>query len=133
MLLSKPEKFKKKPNVITLVSMARPTKIPDCNIYVDVSTFMEDIFDFNLNGMDRYIQGTLLAAHSDFILGFAATLISIKVESGVLVIVCCEAGERRSVATVELLHKHLFNAAPRLIVETIHYELMREQLKWLKF
>lgn len=133
MLLTKPEKFKRKPNTITLVSMARPSQIPDCDFFVDVSTFMEDIFDFNLRGTDKYVKGTLLAAHSDFILGFSETLKSMRVESGILVIVCCVAGERRSVATVELLYAHLFNAAPSLHVETLHYELMKEQLKWFKF
>lgn len=129
MLLSKSEEVKRVPQSITIVSMAKQSNIPKCDVYIDVSQFMVDEFDFHLNGFDSYVQGTLYGHHHEFIKGLASILVKMNLESGVLVIVSCLAGERRSVATVELLAKELFEQYPKVNVVTFHKEFSR----WLKF
>lgn len=127
MLLQPPPNLERKPNTITILSMSRKVKIPPCDIYIDVSAFMVDDWDFRYNGTEAIIQNTLYNSHTEFFVNLASTLLEIGVESGLLIVLVCEAGERRSVASAELLAREL--QVYGLNIEVYHKELM----KWFKF
>lgn len=126
-LLVKGQELKRKPDTITIVTMAKRAAMPECDLFVDVSTFMEDNFDFNAVGTDPYIKGTISGLHKDFLSHLTRVVGSMGLERGVVVVIACKAGLRRSVATAELVGRELHDEGYNV---EIHH---RELLKWFKF
>jgi RNase adaptor protein for sRNA GlmZ degradation len=125
-LLQSPPNLERKPNTVTILSMSKKSKIPPCDIYIDVSSFMVDDWDFRYKGTEPIIQNTLYNHHGEFFEQLSLLLFTMNVESGLVVVLVCEAGERRSVAAAELLAREI-QWYPK--VEVYHKELM----KWFKF
>jgi RNase adaptor protein for sRNA GlmZ degradation len=126
MLLTPKTDIQRKPNVITIISAARRTKVAEADIYIDVSLFMVDDWDFRYNGTEPIIQNTLYSNHAEFFVHLSSLLFTMNVESGMVVVLVCEAGERRSVASAEMLAREIQGSYK---VEVYHKELS----KWLKF
>jgi RNase adaptor protein for sRNA GlmZ degradation len=126
--LSRREEIKRKPGWITLVSMAKRTKTPESDLYVDVTTFMDNNFPLDTSGLDIYVQNSLVVFHADFFDRLEELIPLLGVERGLLVVVACNTGIRRSVATVEVLARELHHHKGYQ-VEVIHKELN----KWFKF
>jgi RNase adaptor protein for sRNA GlmZ degradation len=106
--------------------MSKKAKIPPCDIYIDVSSFMVDDWDFRYNGTEPIIQNTLYNSYGEFFENLSLLLFTMNVESGLVVVLVCEVGERLSVASAELLAREI-QWYPK--VEVYHKELA----KWFKF
>jgi len=126
MLLQPSPNLERKPNIVTILSMSKKSKIPPCDIYIDVSTFMDDLWGYPYTGTEPIIQNTLYKFHKWLFVNLAELIKSLPVESGLVVVLVCEAGERRSVASAELLARAL---QVYRNVEVYHKELA----KWFKF
>lgn len=126
MLLQPPPNIERKPKTVTILSMLKKSKIPPCDIYIDVSSFMVDDWDFRYNGTEPIIQNTVYNNYGEFFQNLSLLLFTMNVESGLVVVLVCEAGERLSVASAELLAREI-QWYPK--VEVYHKELA----KWFKF
>jgi RNase adaptor protein for sRNA GlmZ degradation len=127
MLLEPIETIKRKPGIVTIWSGPRRVKMPPADIIIDVASFMVDDWEYIYNGTEPIIQNTLYSLHEEFIVTLAELIITLPVESGVTVVLSCEAGERRSVAAAELLARELHSMGIKC--EVYHKGLA----KWFKF
>lgn len=127
LLIPKKDVGQRIPNTVTLISTAKRKNMSYGDLYIDVSRFMDDIFEWASSGLDKYVQGTLYGLHEEFLTNMVELIKSIGLERGLLVVIACERGERRSVATVELLARELKSAGINSLIQ--HKELD----KWLKF
>jgi len=119
LLVEEGKRVERAPNTVKLISCGKGRNMPQGDLHVDVSTFMTDDFDYRLTGLDPYVQNSLFKYHHRFIRMLAFTILDMGIESGVVVVVNCAAGMRRSVAAVELLAKRFAEIRPdiRVIVQ----------------
>jgi len=134
----------RKKNVITLVSMGKSTDIPKvCDIFVNVSRAMKDDFAESwrtgsdsgrstITGEDQFVQNTVYAIYGEFFDSLLQVILSMAdkdtiLDRGLVVMIACSLGERRSVASVEILARMLRDLG--YICEVHHKELE----KWLTF
>ena len=134
----------RKQNIITLISMGKTTDVPKvCDLFINVSRIMKDDFAENwrtgsdsgrgtITGKDIFVQNTIYAIYQDFFDSLIRVILSMAdketlLDSGLVVMVACSMGERRSVASVEVLARELIKLGYNC--EVHHKELE----KWLKF
>jgi RNase adaptor protein for sRNA GlmZ degradation len=144
-LLTSPQKRSlRKQNIITIISMGRSTEVPKiCDLYINVTRVMKDDFAENwrtgsdsgrgmITGEDTFVQNTICAIYQEFFDSLIEVIISMAdketlLDSGLVIMIACSMGERRSVASVEILGKLLTKLGYNC--EVHHKELE----KWLKF
>jgi RNase adaptor protein for sRNA GlmZ degradation len=127
MHLSKPVEITRKPNTVVIVSASNSRKIPECDLYIDVASFMVDDWDFRYNGTEPIIKNTIKQLHFEFIETLSNLILNMNLDTGVIVVIACEAGERRSVAAAE-------NLADKLAKEFVNVRVYHKEMdKWLKF
>jgi len=133
MFLTPSTEIKRNPSIITIVSMAKHSKMPECDLFINPHAFYSVHFDDkNLSGFESYVQGTIFGYMHRSI-----ELLSLLIEEGMQdsrflerglsVVVSCSSGQRCSIAVVELLSKSL--SARQIKVKVIH----EMEQKWLKF
>jgi RNase adaptor protein for sRNA GlmZ degradation len=124
--------------------MGRSNEVPKvCDLYINVTRVMKDDFAENwrtgsdtgrgtITGMDTFVQNTVYAIYQDFFSDLILLILSMAdketlLDSGIVIMVSCSMGERRSVASVEILARELRKLGYNC--EVHHKELE----KWFKF
>lgn len=144
LLTPKEQSNPRKPNVITLISMAKRNQVPKiCDLYINMTKVMVDDFyenwrtgsdtgRGNVTGMEPYVQNTIQAIYGEFFDSLVQVIVGMAdkqslLDSGLVIMLSCSEGQRRSVASVEILARLLRDLD--YICEVHHLELE----KWLTF
>lgn len=127
MLLEPKKPVERLPNTVTIVSMSNKSRIPVCDLYMDVDYFLGDEFGFALSGHDKFVMNSIYSLYEEVFVNICELLSSMNLERGLLVVLSCKEGERQSVASAELLASELKS---RRVKTVVHHKGLE---KWFKF